>query len=105
MTIEVNHQTLRDVAKEIEGYCELQDSEMQRADGAVKSMLTNGWIGPDAREFGGKWEGVDAQDSTAIKFKDSLMGFGDALTTAADEYQRAQEDSYNQASWLPRNDW
>lgn len=100
--IEVNHQTLRAMAAAIEEYCDTQDREMAKVDESVKNMLRADWIGPDALEFGGSWEGVDAKDSVAIKFRDSLQAYADALRSCANAYQDAQESVYNLASLLPR---
>lgn len=99
--IEVNHNVLRDVASAITTYCSVQDVEMRSADSEAKSMLTSDWLGLDAQEFGKKWEGVDGADSTAVKFRESLRKFGEALSACADEYKSAQEDAYNAASSLP----
>jgi len=101
-TIEVNHRALREVAEAITTYCSKQDSEMHSADAHIKTMLANDWIGLDAEEFGHKWEGVDDSDSTAIKFRESLRGFGECLVACADEYEKAQADAYNEANRLPK---
>lgn len=100
--IEVNHKTLRDVAAAIKTYCSAQDREMRSADSDIKSMLSSDWVGADARQFGGKWEGVDEKDSTAVRFRESLKNFGEGLSNCANEYQSAQEDTYNAASRLPK---
>ena len=100
--IEVNHKTLRDVASAISTYCSAQDREMHLADTEVKSMLSAEWLGFDAQQFGKKWEDVDENGSTAVKFRDSLKKFGDGLTACANEYQTAQEDTYNAANRLPK---
>ena len=96
--IEVNHSGLREVAAAIETYCSAQDSEMRSADGEIKAMLTTDWLGPDAMEFGRKWEGVDAHDSAAGELRNALMSFGESITACADEYQSAQTDAYNEAT-------
>lgn len=100
--IEVNRNVLCDVATSITTYCEAQDREMCSADTEIKSMLSTGWTGPDAKEFGRKWEGVDDTDSVAVKFRESLEKFSDCLNFCATEYQKAQEDSYNEANRLPK---
>lgn len=100
--ITVNHQTLRDVASAIRTYCDDQDKEMRSADSAVKTLLYTGWTGIDAMEFGKKWEDVDAVDSTAVKLKESLKRFADALDGCAEVYRQAQAESYSDASRLPR---
>jgi len=100
--IEVNHKTLRDVASAITTYCSAQDKEMKSADTEIKSMLTSDWLGQDAQEFGGKWEGVDENDSTAVKFRDSMKNFGENLTACANEYEKVQGDVYNKANGLPK---
>ncbi len=102
-SIEVNHKVLRDVAGAITEYCSVQDREMRSADSEIKGMLTADWIGLDAQTFGGKWEGVDAADSTTVKFRESLKKFGEALTACANAYQSAQETAYNAASRLPKH--
>lgn len=100
MWIEVNHQVLRNAAAAASTYCAAQNREMSAADTDIKSMLGSGWTGVDAQAFGGKWEGVDASDSTSTKFYNAVKGFGEALQACADEYQRAQANSYNRAQFL-----
>ena len=100
--IEVNHKVLRDVAAAITTYCSAQDREMRSADTEIKAMLISDWIGLDAQEFGRKWSGVNTNDSTTIKFRDSLKNYGENLTACANEYQAAQEDAYNAANRLPK---
>ncbi|MDR1329239.1 MAG: hypothetical protein LBK23_06525 [Oscillospiraceae bacterium] len=100
--IEVNHKVLRNAAEAVTAYCSAQDREMRSADSDVKSMLTADWLGADAQEFGRKWEGVDANDSTTVKLRESLKRFGESLTACANEYQSAQEDAYNEANRLPK---
>ena len=102
-SIKVDHSVLRTVASAVTTYCTTQDKEMRSADANIKSMLSTDWIGPDAMEFGGKWEAVDASDSTAVKFRDSLKSFGEAITACADEYESAQADAYNAANRLPKH--
>lgn len=100
--IEVNHKVLREVATAVNTYCTAQDREMKSADTDIKSMLKTDWLGLDAQEFGAKWEGVDGKDSTSSKFRDSLKSFGESLDACANVYQKAQEDSYNEANRLPK---
>ena len=100
--IEVNHKIIRDVATAITSYCTEQDAQMRAADSEVKSMLAASWTGTDAMEFGGKWEGIDADDSTTVRFRKSLEDFANALNACAVEYQTAQENAYNKAAWLPK---
>ena len=100
--IEVDHQYLRTLAEEIEDYCKLQNREMRAADTGVKAMLASDWNGQDALEFASKWEKVDDANSTTVRFRDNLQHFSEALAASADQYQRAQEDSYNQACRLPK---
>ncbi len=100
--IEVNHQTIRSTAAAIREYCRTQEREMRLADLAVKTLLLEGWNGSDAMEFGKKWEDVDAGDSTAVKLKDSLSRFADALDGCAEAYRKAQAESYSAASRLPQ---
>ena len=100
--IEVNHKLLRTYAQQIEDHCDLQDREMKQADTKVKSVLGVEWYGEDAAAFGEKWEAVDAEKSTAVKLRESMMNYAEALRACAQEYQRAQEDVVNLASLLPR---
>ncbi|MDR1210342.1 MAG: hypothetical protein LBK41_08555 [Clostridiales bacterium] len=100
--IEVNHKALRDVAAAVTAYCSAQDREMRSADSDVKSMLSADWLGFDAQEFGRKWEGVDDNNSTTVRFRESLKKFGESLTACADVYQKAQEGAYNDADRLPK---
>lgn len=100
--IEVNHQSIRNAASAIDTYCEELNREMSKADSSVKNMLTSYWIGPDALEFGGKWESVDSASSTAIRFRDSLENYSEALKSCAHIYEEAQERVYNLASLLPK---
>lgn len=100
--IKVNHRVLVETADAIKEYCKEQDREMRSADSAVKSMLLSDWIGKDASEFNNKWAQVDESGSVTVKFRDSLNSFENALRACAKEYQTAQEDSYNEASRLPK---
>lgn len=100
--IQVNHQVLRAAAKEIEEYCEIQAREMKQLDADVKQMLRTDWIGPDAMEFGSKWEEVDSKDSVSKKFSESLRAYSKALKASANVYQDAQETACNLAATLPR---
>jgi len=100
--IEVNHKVLRDVAAAVTTYCNAQDREMRSADSDIKSMLSSDWLGFDAQEFGRKWEGVDDNNSTAVKFRESLKNFGESLTACANEYENAQTSTYNAANSLPK---
>jgi len=99
---EVNHKVMRDAAAAINEYCAIQDREMRSADTEIQSMLSTDWIGLDAQVFASKWQGVGANDSTTIKFRDSLKNYGNSLTACANEYQSAQEDAYNLAFLLPK---
>ena len=100
MMIEVNHRTLRDVAAAITAYCTAQDGEMRSADTEIQLMLISGWLGMDANEFKRKWAGVNTNDSTAVKFRDSLKNFSEGLTACANEYENAQVESVNAAGLL-----
>jgi hypothetical protein len=100
--IEVNHKSLRDVATAINAYCAAQDKEMIVADTSVKEMLASDWLGTDAQTFGQKWGEIVADDSTTVKFRKSLKAFGEGLVASANEYKKAQQDSYNAANWLPK---
>lgn len=100
--IRINHRVLEEMADVIDTYCGEQNKEMRSAESAVKSMLSSDWIGKDANEFNNKWEQVNASDSVTVKFRDSLSSFGEALRACAKEYRTAQEDSYDEASRLPK---
>ena len=102
MVIEVNHRTLRDVATAINTYCIAQNKEMRSADTEIQLMLVSGWLGMDADEFKRKWAGVNANDSTAVKFRESLKNYGECLVACANEYENAQVDSVNAAGLLMR---
>jgi hypothetical protein len=95
----------RNTASAIENYCAQQDKEMRGADAEIKSLLSNGWTGEDARAFGQKWEAVDANDSAAIRLRNALAEYGKFLTNAASKYQAAQEETYNDANLLSRLAW
>ena len=101
-TIKVNHKTLREVAEAIDKYCGAQNREMRAADIDIKAMLIADWIGLDAKEFREKWEGVDKKDSVTIKFRDALRALSDNLIACADEYRKAQAETYNAAFWLDK---
>lgn len=100
--IRVNHSVLLETADDVKMYCEEQDRQMRSAKSAIETMLVSDWIGADAIEFKNKWGQVDTSGSVTITFRDSLTGFENALRACAKEYQTAQEDSYNEAYWLPR---
>jgi uncharacterized protein YukE len=100
--VEVNYQVLRTYANMIEEHCDLQEEKMKAADTAVKGVLGAEWFGQDTMAFGDQWEGVDASGSIAVKLKDSLNNYADALRACADAYQSAQEDAYNRSCLLPR---
>ena len=99
--IKVNHQTIRQIASDIDSYCQTQVKEMRTADSAVKSFLSSNWSGMDADAFSGRWEDVDGSDSIAVLLKKYLEGYAKSLRACADAYQVAQEDSYDQAARLP----
>ncbi len=100
--IKVNHQTLRDVARAIDTYCEEQKNEMKVANAAMVTMVFKDWIGDDAVAFAEKWQGVNDNDSVTMQFSKSLENYGKCLNACADLYSKAQEDSYNEAIRLPR---
>jgi hypothetical protein len=100
--IEVDHSTLRYVSAAIHTYCAAQDREMKIADTEIRAMLSNGWIGQDALEFGRKWEGVNESGSVTVNFRESLKNFADALIACSNEYQSAQSDTVNAAGRLMR---
>ena len=103
--IEVNHRNLRDVASEINTYCTTQNNQIRSADTEIKSMLAADWLGFDAQEFGKKWESVDDNNSTAVKFREYLKNFADNLTACANAYETAQAQNYNDAKWLKMCFW
>jgi len=91
--IRVNLKTLLGFPEGIQSYCSYQDAQMRQADFEVKSMLCSDWLGPDAKEFEGKWAGVCDRDSQAAKFKHSLVEFGEILEACAKEYRAAQRSA------------
>lgn len=100
--IKVNYQVIRDFANNIDDYCDLQDRKMAAVDAQVQDVLGAEWFGLDTAAFGQKWADVDASDSTAVQFRDSLRDYAEALRSCAQQYQSAQEDIYNLSSLLPR---
>lgn len=100
--IEVNHNTLNEVAEAILTYCNTQNKEMKSAKSTVDTMLSSDWLGNDALEFQNKWNGVDATDSVTVQLRESLKSFAENIKACANEYKKAQENSYNEASRLPR---
>ena len=102
IVLRVNHGELRSIAAQIDSYCDIQDREMRLANRAVTTMLTQDWRGPDAREFGRQWMGVNDRDSVALRFRDALRNYANALRASADLYQRIQADVVNQAGVLMR---
>ncbi len=100
--IEVNHKVLNEVAEAFNTYCDAQNKEMSSAKTAVEAMLSSDWNGTDAAEFGNKWSDVDSSGSVTVQLRESLQNFSDSLKACAKEYKTAQEDSYNEASRLPR---
>lgn len=100
--IDVDHKTLRNIADAIDEYCNKQDTGMKAADIVVKHMLSTAYVSKDAMEFKKSWEKIDDDDSTTKQFKESLENYANCLRVCADEYQKAQEDSYNQAYKLWR---
>jgi len=100
--IEVNHKSLREVATAITSYCTKQDMEMREANNEVRSMLDSGFQGRDAADYERKWALVNANDSTAVKFRESLKNFGESLVACANEYENAQVESVNAAGFLMR---
>ena len=101
--IEVNHQVLLGAADIIDNYCKDQDRLMKAADSDVKGFVESSWEGMDAVAFAGRWDGVDGKDSVCVKLKDSLTNYAGSLRECARVYKTAQEDSYNEASWLPKH--
>ena len=100
--IVVNHKDLRTIAQAIQDYCSQQDSCMAQADDAVQTMLLQGWQGADALSFSEKWSGVQSKDSTAVRFRNNLLQFAQAIEASAEQYQKAQEAVYAQARRLPQ---
>ena len=102
VSIQVNHRVLREVAAEINAYCDFQDREMHAAKTAISSMLAGDWRGLDAQEFSRQWAGVNDRDSTAVKFRESLRNYATSLSICADLYQSTQADVVNSAGLLMR---
>jgi len=100
--IKVDFRTLKIVKRAIEEYCTYQDKQIRQADFDMKSMLATDWLGPDAKEFGQKWAGIHEADSRVVKFKQSLLEFGETLACCAGEYQTAQDHATGDAAALYR---
>lgn len=100
--IEVNPRKLRQLAAAVADYCDTQEQQMHAANGNVKSGIAEGWQGSDAREFLVKWETSNGGDSTAQKFRSSLLDVRKKLISSAEIYEDAQIDICNRASQLPR---
>jgi len=102
MNIRVNHAELRTAARAIDTYCNAQDREMKVAQGAVKAMTINAWRGADSVAFRQQWAGVYDRDSVAVRFRDALRNYANALSASADIYRRTQVDVVNAAGLLMR---
>lgn len=100
--IEVNHQTLRNVASAISSYCSEQEKQMKIADQSVKALTSSYWSGFDAEAYADKWKGVNTDGSAAYQFKKSLENFASILNACAESYRSAQEKTYNAACRLPK---
>jgi len=100
--IEANHRLMRDVASAITTYISVQNKNMQSADTEVQLMLVSDWFGMDADEFRKQWAQVNSNDSTTVKFRESLKNYGEGLTACANEYENSQAKAYNRANWLPK---
>ena len=98
--IEVNHRTLRQVARDIETYCTTQESQMVIANSAVSSVLMSNWQGQDALEFRNKWSEVNVTGSVAATMRESLRSYAEGLIACADDYERTQAEVFNAASRL-----
>jgi len=90
VVIDVRLSNLRDVAQLIINYCNTQDARMNTASQAISAMLTSDWHGADAQEFATRWGGVNAQGSEAVRFRESLMRYAEALFASAARYRDAQ---------------
>ena len=102
MVVEVNHQRLRTLSEQIKSYCTEQDYEMRLAEMAMRELFGESWQGQDATALQTKWDAVYDSNSVAVKLRDSLKNFGEALDACANEYQYAQEEAYNKAALLPK---
>lgn len=100
--IEVNHQTLRNFASEITAYCDEQNQQMRAMDSAMDTLFSTGYKGSDALALKERWDAVGAPESTAIRFRDSLKNYAEALNATAEIYRSAQESAYNGANRLPK---
>jgi uncharacterized protein YukE len=98
--IQMNFNTLRRVAKAIDEYCSYQDAQMRQADFDIKSMLSTDWLGDDATAFSRNWEGVNSDNSEAVKFRNSLLKYCELLAVSANEYRTAQKSAQNEATRL-----
>lgn len=97
----IDHQEIRRIADEADEYCNKQDTQVDRANAAVLSLLIEGWKGKDADVFRNKWIEMNADDSVSNSFKKSVADYAECLRKCADSYQEAQADSYNEAQKLP----
>lgn len=101
--IEVNHQSIRNMADKIDEYCNLQTQQMNTLSKTVEATLLSKWTGPDADAYWQKWSEMDNSDSTAEVFRRNLDAYADALRACADKYQQAQAEIYNLSVIL--NNW
>lgn len=100
--IKVNHNSLIEIADEIEAYCDEQDREMLKVNAKVAELFLTGWVGNDAKEFTERWQAVDDPNSITYKFKTQLKDYAKYLRSSSERYRKVQEDVYNMAKKLPR---
>jgi uncharacterized protein YukE len=102
MFIKVNHKDLVTVGKSIVSYNIDYFIELDKAKRSVFDMQLRGWKGADAEGFFKKWSEIDDNDSVSHQFTKALGEFSDNIRATAKSYQKAQEDSYNEAYKLSR---
>ena len=98
--IEVNHQTMRELAKSADAYCKTQEKEMKALRADVSTFLQTGWTGPDATKFSTHFEIRDHGNASIEKtMLTAMKAYRDTLIACADLYKTAQEEVYN-LSWF-----
>lgn len=101
--IEVNHESIRNMANCIDEYCTMQKQTMNNLNQTVEATLLSEWTGQDAAEYGNKWSELDNSQSTTEIFRRSLEAYADALRACADKYKQTQAEIYNLSVLL--NNW
>ena len=101
--IEVNHESIRNMASRIEDYCTTQRETMNSLNETVENTLMSAWTGLDAAEYGMKWSEMDNSGATVEKFRRNLESYADALRASADKYKQTQAEIYNLSVIL--NNW